>query len=104
MEQITDNQFDSVISSNAVPVLVDFWATWCMPCRMMEPVLEELSKELGDKIRITKMNVDENQVIPQKFGITGIPNLMLFKGGKMVENIVGAVPKAQLLDVIRKHI
>lgn len=104
MEHLKDSQFNDFITNSDVPVLVDFWATWCMPCKMMEPVLEELNKEMGDKIKIGKMNIDENHLTPEKYGVMSIPNFILFNKGEIVENIVGAVPKKQLIDVIKKHI
>ncbi len=104
MENITDADFESTISSSDIPILVDFWAEWCMPCKMIIPALEELSSEYEDKIKIIRMNVDENTDTPQKFGITGIPTLIIFKNNEAVETLVGALPKPQLEEVIKKHI
>lgn len=104
MENITDADFESTISSSDIPVLVDFWAEWCPPCKMLIPALEELSSEYEGKIKIIKMNVDENTNTPQKFSITGIPTLIIFKNNEAVETLVGALPKSQLEEVIKKHI
>ncbi|MBU1077131.1 MAG: thioredoxin [Spirochaetes bacterium] len=104
MENLSDANFKEVISNSGSPVVVDFWADWCMPCKMITPVLEELSQKYEGKLKIVKLNVDENPNTPQKFGITGIPTLIVFKNGEAVENIVGALPKAQLEEIFNKHI
>ena len=97
--EITDTNFEEVINSDK-PVLVDFWAEWCGPCKMIGPVVEELAGEYEGKAVIGKMNVDENPNIPVKFGIRSIPTLLLFKGGEIVDKQIGAVPKAVLADKI----
>ena len=94
--QLTDATFDETINSASEPVLVDFWAEWCGPCKMIAPILDELASEYGDRIRIAKLNIDENPQTPPKFGIRGIPTLILFKNGTVEAQKVGAVSKSQL--------
>jgi thioredoxin 1 len=94
--KVTDNTFQDEVLASDVPVVVDFWAEWCGPCRMIGPALEELSEEYGDKIKIAKVNVDENPGLPAQFGVRGIPALFMFKDGEMISNKTGAAPKASL--------
>ena len=93
---INDSDFDEEIKNSPVPVLVDFWAEWCGPCKQIGPILEEIGEEKKDKIKILKLNVDENPQTPQKFGVRGIPSLMLFKDGNLVDTKVGSLPKNML--------
>ena len=93
---ITDNSFNAEVVQSDTPVLVDFWAEWCGPCKMIAPIVEELAEEFGDKIKFTKLDVDTNPQSAMNFGIRGIPTLLIFNGGKPVETVVGAVPKSVL--------
>lgn len=99
---VTDGDFDQQILKSDVPALVDFWAAWCGPCRTVGPVVEELAGEYAGKVKIAKMNVDENKATPGKYGIRGIPTLILFKDGQVVDQIVGAVPKSRIKDLLNK--
>ena len=101
---LTDTTFDELVGASEAPVLVDFWAEWCGPCKMIAPILDELSKQYSDKLQIAKMNVDENQEVPGKFGIRGIPTLMLFKDGQLAGTLVGAHPKAKFTAFIDSHL
>jgi len=100
--EVNDKNFSLEVLQSDIPVLVDFWATWCGPCKSIGPVIEELSKEYTGKVKVTKLNVDENPATPGQYGVRGIPTLILFKGGKIVEQIVGAVPKARLTAMLEK--
>jgi thioredoxin 1 len=98
--QVTDSGFDAEVLKSDLPVLVDFWAPWCGPCRAIAPVIEELAQEFDGKIKILKMNVDENPSTPSKYGIRAIPTLILFKNGDVVEQVTGAVSKASLKQML----
>jgi thioredoxin 1 len=99
---VGDSSFKNEVIDSNTPVLVDFWATWCAPCRAIAPALEDLATQYKGKVKIAKLDVDENQGIAQQYGIRSIPTLLMFKGGKVVEQLVGAVPKAKLEDTLKK--
>lgn len=102
--KVTDKTFEDTITNASTPVLVDFWAEWCGPCKMIAPALDELASELDGKLLISKLNVDENPDTAQAFGVMSIPTLLVFKDGQPVERIVGAHPKAQLKARLEKVI
>ena len=102
VQSISDDQFQSEVLQASTPVLIDFWAPWCGPCRTIGPVVEQLAGEYSGRLKVVKMNVDDNPRTPAQFGVRGIPNLILFKGGEVKEQIVGAVPKAHLVKAIDK--
>lgn len=101
---INDADFESVVVNSDIPVLLDFWAPWCGPCKMIAPVLDELAPEFFGKVKIVKMNVDDNQATPAQFGVRSIPTLLLIKNGQVVATQVGALPKTQLANFINQHI
>jgi thioredoxin 1 len=103
-QKVTDASFEADVLNSTTPVVVDFWAEWCGPCKMIGPSLEEIAKELGPKAKIVKINIDENPGTPSKFGVRGIPTLMVFKGGKLAATKVGALPKSQLQSWIESSI
>jgi thioredoxin 1 len=104
MKAVTDADFAIEVLKSDKPVLVDFWAEWCGPCRMVSPILEEISKEHGDKIDIVKMNIDENPKVPQQYGIMQIPTMNVYRDGEVVKQIMGAKPKAALLRDLAEFI
>jgi thioredoxin 1 len=104
IKHVTDASFDADVLKSGTPVLVDYWAEWCGPCKMIAPLLDEAAAQFGSRLRIAKMNVDENREVPAKFGIRGIPTLMLFKDGQLAATKVGALSKAQLTAFIEPHL
>lgn len=97
---ITDETFEKEVLQSDIPVVVDFWATWCGPCKMIAPILEEIASEFGDKVKIAKLDVDSNNSTAGKYNIMSIPSLLFFKKGEIVDQVVGAIPKAQLTQKI----
>jgi thioredoxin len=106
VQAVSDANFQTEVidASNTQTVMVDFWAGWCRPCLMLAPTVEEIAKENAGKLKVVKMNVDENMNAPGKFNIRGIPTLLVFKGGQLADSIVGALPKEQILKVLQRHI
>ena len=100
LKHVTDATFEADVLNSSVPVLVDFWAAWCGPCKMIAPVLDDIAPEYQGKLKIVKVNVDDNQAVPSEYGVRGIPTLMIFKNGENVATKVGALAKGQLLAFI----
>ena len=100
--ELTEKNFEQEVLKSDIPVLVDFWATWCGPCRMVAPVIEEISEEYKDKVKVGKLNVDDNPSLAAKYKVMSIPTLMLFKGGTVVDHVIGAQGKAQIKAMIDK--
>ena len=100
--ELRDDNFQKEVLQSDTPVLVDFWAAWCMPCRAIAPAVEELATSYAGKVKVGKLNVDDHQGTPQSYGIRSIPTLLVFKGGKVVDQIVGAVPKGKIEDALRR--
>ncbi len=103
-QAVTDSNFDAEVIKSGTPVLVDFWAEWCGPCRGLAPKLEEIASEMNGKVRVVKINIDENPGVPSKFNIRSIPTMILFKGGQEVEQLMGNLPKENILEMISRHI
>jgi thioredoxin 1 len=101
---VTDDAFDEQVLKSEIPVLLDFWAEWCGPCKAIAPMLDELAQQYGDKLRVVKINIDQNQQTPRTYGVRGIPTLMVFKNGKVEATQIGAVSKGQLTQMIDKAI
>ena len=104
IHHVTDGNFDSEVLQSQTPVLVDYWAEWCGPCKMIAPILDDVAKDYAGKLKVAKLNIDENQDTPAKYGIRGIPTLMLFKGGNIEATKVGALSKSQLAAFIDSHL
>jgi thioredoxin 1 len=104
IHHVTDDSFESEVLKSDIPVLVDYWAEWCGPCKAIAPMLDDIAREYTGKIKVAKVNVDENQQTPQKYGIRGIPTLMLFKGGNLEATKVGALSKSQLAAFLDSNI
>lgn len=106
IQAVTDASFESDVieASKTQPVMVDFWADWCRPCHMLTPTVEEVAREHAGKIKVVKLNIDDNMGVPGKFNIRGIPTLLVFKGGQVADQIVGAVRKEEIVKVLERHI
>jgi thioredoxin 1 len=102
--QVTDSSFKSEVLESDVPVLVDFWAPWCGPCRMVAPVVDEIAEQYLGQVKVVKLNTDENPGVASEYGIRSIPTLMIFKGGQRVDMVVGAVPKTTLATTLEKYL
>lgn len=101
---LTDDMFKSEVLESQIPVLIDFWATWCGPCKMIAPIIDELAVEMAGKVKICKMDVDSNPNVPIEYGIRSIPTLLVFKNGALADTIVGAVPKKQIEERLNAHL
>jgi len=102
--EVNDSNFDSEVTASALPVFIDFWAPWCGPCRMIAPVVDELAKEMNGKVKFTKVNIDESPNVASRFGVMSIPTLLVVKGGQIVGQQVGAVPKGTLKSMIENSL
>jgi thioredoxin 1 len=101
---LTDSTFDEHVGAAATPILIDFWAEWCGPCKMVAPVLDEISTEQAGRLEIAKLNVDDNPNIAMRYGVQSIPTLLVFKDGELVDRIVGAMPKGRLMEKLASHL
>ncbi|HVC43309.1 MAG TPA: thioredoxin, partial [Candidatus Binataceae bacterium] len=97
---VTDSNFEQEVLKSSTPVLIDFWAPWCGPCKAIAPIVDELANDYAGRLKVVKMNVDDNQETPARYGVRGIPNLIIFKGGQVKEQIVGAVPRGHLVKAV----
>jgi thioredoxin 1 len=104
VSEVTDSSFEKDVLQSSKPVLVDFWAAWCAPCRMLAPTIDAIAEQFGDSAAVVKVNVDDNTSTAQRYGIKGIPTLILFRGGKEVERVVGATSKQSISRMIEKHV
>jgi thioredoxin 1 len=101
-QALTDSNFDEIVTNGELPVVVDFWATWCGPCRMISPIIDKMAEQYAGRVNVVKCNVDESTDIPMKFGIRNIPTLLFFKGGELAGKLVGAVPQAEIVKKIEE--
>ena len=101
-QALTDSNFDEIVTNGELPVVVDFWATWCGPCRMISPIIDKMAEQYAGRVSVVKCNVDESTDIPMKFGIRNIPTLLFFKGGELAGKLVGAVPQAEIVKKIEE--
>jgi thioredoxin 1 len=104
VKELTDANFDSEVLKSDLPTLVDFWAIWCGPCKQIAPVVDALANELAGKVKVGKVDVDHNQIVAQQYGIRSIPTLLIFKGGRVVGQLVGAAPRSKIEGELKKHI
>ena len=104
VKELTDENFESEVLKSEVPTLVDFWAVWCGPCKQIAPTVEALANEYKGRVKVAKMDVDHHQVVPQSYGVRSIPTLLIFKSGKVVEQLVGAMPRSKLEAELQKHL
>ena len=101
---VTDANFEEEVLKSPLPVLVDFWAVWCVPCKMIAPLVDEIASETAGRLKVCKMDVDSSRAVPARYGIRGIPTLLLFKGGDLKESLVGAMPKDKISEAVNKHL
>lgn len=104
LQSVTDMDFNKEVIESENTVLVDFWAEWCGPCKALLPVMEEIAGEMGERVKIVKMNIEESPEVPTKYGLRGVPTLMLFKGGKLLDTRIGGAPKSQLVAWLENHV
>lgn len=104
VKEINDANFNEEVNGSGVPVVVDFWAPWCGPCKMLSPVMDEVAEDMGQKAKFVKVNVDNNPVVANQFRIASIPTVLVFKDGKMVDNMIGFKPKSAVKSIVEKHI
>lgn len=101
---VNDETFEAEVLQSPLPALIDFWAVWCVPCKMIAPLVEEIAVEMKGRLKVCKMDVDQSRAVPAKYGIRGIPTLLLFKDGAVKEQLVGALPKDKIVEAIKKHL